>query len=119
MPRILIVDDEPGILSLLSTVFTRAGYGVKAASGPFAAMEMCASESFDVILSDIHMPGMDGHGLVRWAADAHPQTRSVLMSALDIHCGECPFRGRCKLLRKPFNPAVAVSVVGQLLHGPE
>ena len=80
-------------------------------------MDICASESFDVVLSDVNMPGMDGHGLVRWVSETYPQTRSILMSALEIQCGECPFRGRCKLLRKPFSPTDAVSLIGELLHG--
>ena len=115
MPSILIVDDEPGIRSLLSVAFVRAGYEVRTASGPFKAMEACAAQSFDAILSDIEMPGMDGHCLVRWVADTSPRTRSVLMSGFEITCGECPFAGRCQLLRKPFSPKAAVALIGQVL----
>ena len=118
MPRILVVDDEAGIRSLLSLAFRRAGHEVKTAPDPFQAMELFSSESFDAIVSDVQMPGMDGHGLVRWVAATYPQTRSVLMSAYDIHCGDCPFAGRCKLLRKPFLPNHAVAAVEQALNRP-
>jgi DNA-binding NtrC family response regulator len=116
MPRVLVVDDEPAICSLLSLAFVRAGYEVRTAADPFKAMELCTSESFDAILSDVHMPGMDGHCLVRWVASTHPKVRSVLMSALDITCGECPFAGRCRLLRKPLNPKTAVAIITQVLN---
>lgn len=114
MPRVLIVDDEPAIRSLLSLTFVRAGYEVRTAADPYKAMEACASESFDAILSDVQMPGMDGHGLVRWVATTYPTIRTVLMSGFDIPCGICPF-GRCTLLRKPFNPKDAVAIITQVL----
>jgi CheY-like chemotaxis protein len=70
MPRVLIVDDEPAIRKLLSLAFVRAGYDVRTAADPYKAIEACVSESFDAILSDVQMPGMDGHALVRWVASA-------------------------------------------------
>jgi DNA-binding NtrC family response regulator len=116
MPRILIVDDEPGIRTLLSLTFRRAGYEVKTASSPFKAMEICAAEPFDAVLSDVEMPGMDGHCLVRWISDKFPKMRSVLMSSLDVECTECPFANRCHMLRKPFRPQEAVAVLDNVLQ---
>lgn len=116
MPTLLIVDDEPAIQALLSVAFTRAGYEVKTAGGPDQAMELCGSQKFDAILSDVQMPGLDGHSLIRWVADKYPETRSVLMSGFDIHCADCPLTGRCSLLRKPFLPSMAITAVGQALR---
>jgi len=116
MPRLLIVDDEHAIRSMLAHAFARAGYEVKTASDPFQAMDLFDSESFDAILTDVQMPGMDGHSLIRWVAEAYPAVRSVLMSGYDIRCGDCPFPGRCELLQKPFVPSVAVAAVGQVLR---
>jgi len=116
MPRLLIVDDEQAIRSMLAHAFARAGYEVKTAADPFQAMDLFASEAFDAILSDVQMPGMDGHSLIRWVAETHPTVQSVLMSGYDIRCGDCPYPGRCKLLQKPFMPGTAVEAVGQVLH---
>lgn len=69
MPTVLIVDDEPAIRSVLSLAFVRAGYEVRTADGPATAMELCGSQKFDAILSDIQMPRIDGHSLIRWVAD--------------------------------------------------
>ena len=118
MPTLLIVDDEPAIQSMLSAAFTRAGYQVKTAGGPSQAMELCGAQRFDAILSDVQMPGLDGHSLIRWVADKYPETRSVLMTGFDVHCGECPLTGRCQLLRKPFLPSTAVTAVGHALREP-
>src|SRR5689334_25423914 len=63
---ILIVDDESSIRSLLTATFTSAGYDVRAAPNVAAAMELCGIRSFDVVLTDVRMPGLTGHDLVRW-----------------------------------------------------
>jgi DNA-binding NtrC family response regulator len=115
MPRLLIVDDEPGIRSLLSIAFKRAGYDVRTAPDAAKAIEACNLEPPDAILSDIQMPGMDGHGLIRWVAAEHPEVRPILMSGFDIRCGTCPLDGTCTLLRKPFIPKDAVEAVGRVL----
>ena len=118
MPRILIVDDERAILSLLSKYFARAGYEVQTAGSAEEAMAFCGKESFDALLSDVHMPETSGHELVQWAAVAQPTIRCVLMSAVenDTDCGDCPYLTGCNLLSKPFNPANAVALIDKVLQ---
>ena len=116
MPRVLIVDDEDGIRSLLSTAFTRAGYWVTAAANAHSAMDLCERQRFDVILSDVNMSGMDGHGLVQWVSKAQPAIRSLLMSAEELVCHNCPNTRRCTFLQKPFLPEVAIAAVGEVLR---
>lgn len=111
MPAILIVDDEAPIRALLSAVFVRAGYEVQVASDGTEAMAVCAARSFDVLLSDVAMPEMNGHELARWVAVNHPATRTVLMSGYDIGCQKCGYSPRCKLVTKPFLPRDVVKAV--------
>lgn len=115
--RILIVDDEPAIRKLLALVFTRAGYEVRVAAHGGEAIGICDAESFDVLLSDVRMPGMNGHELVRSVVRRYPKTRFVLMSAYDdIKCEGCGVASRpCTQLTKPFNPNEAVSLVDRIL----
>jgi len=118
MPRILIVDDEKAIRSLLDRAFTKAGYEVRTAADGPEAIELCASEPFDVVLSDVRMPVMNGHELVRWIVRRSQNTRCVLMSGFDdIACQGCGVANQpCTLLPKPFAPAKAISLIGELLQ---
>jgi two-component system, cell cycle response regulator CpdR len=114
--RILIVDDEPWIRKLLTTVFTKAGYDVRAAEGGSEAMAMCIAEHFDAILSEVMMPGMDGHELARWVARHQPDTPSILMSGFDpFGCESCGMSQPCLLLPKPFSPKQAIATVEEAL----
>lgn len=101
--HILIVDDEEQLREAVSAILQRAGYAVKAAVSAEDAMNLCATESFDLVLSDVVMPGMDGHKLVRWIAANHPRTRTALMSGFDSIDGEGGGGPRRPLLRKPFS----------------
>jgi DNA-binding NtrC family response regulator len=114
--RILIVDDERTIRALLTAAFTNAGYEVRSAASGAEAMKICASERFDVVLSDVRMPGMNGHELVRRIMVQHPDTRFCLMSGFDLEredCGRAP--QQCTLLLKPFRPSQAVALITQIL----
>lgn len=120
MPRILVVDDEHAIRSLLAKVLARAGYEVHTAASGVHAIALCAaSKCFDVVLSDVIMPAMNGHELVREILKRHPTIRCVLMTGFDdIDCQDCPFAARCHMLRKPFLPKDAVSLIARVLREP-
>ena len=60
MPSILIVDDEPGVRSSLSGVLRDEGYSVDAVDSGEACLQRLAAQTYDVILLDIWLPGMDG-----------------------------------------------------------
>ena len=60
MPSILIVDDEPGVRSALSGVLRDEGYDVDAVDSGEAALEKLGRQSFDVVVLDVWLPGMDG-----------------------------------------------------------
>jgi DNA-binding NtrC family response regulator len=115
MSRILIVDDEKSILSLLRAAFSQAGYEVRTAASGREAMEICGRERFDAVLSDVVMPEVDGHEFVHWLAGRHPATRAVLMSGYDHGCSDCPGALPHRILAKPFRPSEAVSVIDDAL----
>jgi CheY-like chemotaxis protein len=115
MPKILIVDDEPVVLSFTRAIFQRAGFEVVAAANAEAAQAACQSQALDVMLTDVRMPGMTGHELARWVAENSPATRTILMSGYDLACEQCPYSPRCSLIAKPFRPAQVLAAVREAL----
>jgi DNA-binding NtrC family response regulator len=118
MTRILIIDDEKAILGLLSLSFRREGYEVITAMSGEQALAICETDSFDAVLSDVSMPGIDGHQTVSRIRARTPAVVSVLMSGFHIDCtGSCRVQTRhCMWLQKPFAPRLAVSTVARLLE---
>jgi DNA-binding NtrC family response regulator len=113
--RILVVDDEQPIRDLVSLMLQEAGYSVKTAENGRAAIALCAAESFDLVLTDVTMPEVNGHELAQWVAAHCPATRTALMSGFDAGCQGCVYSPRCKLIAKPFLPAQIVEFVREAL----
>ncbi len=78
MARILLVDDEPSILSVLSTLLKAEGYTVSPINNPVKAAELLASDSFDLMITDIRMSPINGMDLLKMAQEQKP-TMSVLI----------------------------------------
>jgi len=83
MPRILVVDDETAIRSLLAMAFARAGYEVRTAGRAREALALCAVEAFDALLSDVLMPEMNGLEVQRRLQRVSPSTRVIVLTAKD------------------------------------
>src|SRR5215217_7078732 len=77
----LVVDDNPDITDMLAVMLRRAGYTVSDAHSAPDALALALARHFDVIVSDIGMPGMTGHELAR-ALRALPEYRSVPLIAV-------------------------------------
>src|SRR5215207_11537602 len=63
--RALVVDDNPDIADMLAAVLRHSGYEATTAYSPSDALTTALTEHFDVIISDIGMPGMNGYELAR------------------------------------------------------
>ena len=63
--RALVVDDYPDIANMLAAILRHSGYEVTVAYSPSDALRAARTEHFDVIISDIGMPGMNGYELAR------------------------------------------------------
>lgn len=78
--RILLVDDERPIVDAAATSLRRAGYVVAATTSPHEAIEMAIREPFDLLLSDIMMPGMNGIELLRTIKHLYPDIAGVMIT---------------------------------------
>jgi CheY-like chemotaxis protein len=79
--RMLIVDDDPLNLTLLSKTLQTGGLDIHTADDGRAAMQRLQQERFDLLLSDVQMPGMDGLSLLLWAREHCPHMAVILMTA--------------------------------------
>jgi DNA-binding NtrC family response regulator len=100
---------------LLARTLATAGYTVTTAASGDDAIAQCAAEPFDLVLSDVVMPKMDGHQLARWVAEYSPDTRTALMSGWDPGCQQCAYSPRCRIIAKPFDGRQMLSFVAQVL----
>jgi two-component system NtrC family sensor kinase len=78
--RVLVVDDEPGVLTLCSRLLAKAGYEAVPAESAAAGLRCLEREPFDLLLVDIRMPEMDGFALIREAREAQPDLAIVIMT---------------------------------------
>jgi two-component system NtrC family sensor kinase len=79
--KILIVDDEPQILTLVSRFLERSGYDVQMAVGGAMALEHLRSTPFALVLSDLKMPHVDGLRILQEVRARYPDTIFILMTA--------------------------------------
>ena len=79
--KVLVVDDEVGMLTLLRNYLTREGYEVHTAPSGETALQFLEEGDFAVVLTDLRMGGMDGLALVRAIHATRPETQVVLMTA--------------------------------------
>lgn len=79
--RILVVDDEEALRTVLSSELTSEGYDVRSAGDGDEAIAILAKETFHLVLLDIKMPRMNGFEVLRHLKKHHPATRVVMLTA--------------------------------------
>src|SRR4051794_9485634 len=80
MSRILIVDDEPGIRQSLKGVFEDEGFSADAVSSGEDCLRRIDQDSYDLILIDIWLPGIDGLETLRKIREKAPHTHVIMIS---------------------------------------
>jgi DNA-binding NtrC family response regulator len=108
---ILLIDDEPELRETLSDVLKEAGHNITELGDGRAAADLLATKTFDVILSDVRLPGVDGLTLLRLTRREAPLTDFILMTAFaDVGEAVAALKeGASDYLTKPFD-------VEELLH---
>ena len=106
---ILIVDDEQDIVNLIQEFLQKHGFNIHIFMKPLAALEYFVSHSrgYEIIISDIRMPGMNGYEFIRKLKERNPKVKVVLMSAFEINDKEfqnvLPDIKVDAFLQKPFS----------------
>lgn len=118
--HVLVVEDVPSLQKLLATVLRKAGHTVATAENGIEAVELTSRESFDAVLMDIQMPGMNGLDATRAIrareADTgqHLPIIAVTAHALMGDAQACRDAGTDAYLRKPVNFAELMTILGRL-----
>ncbi len=120
-PRVLVVDDESVIAQLIADVLGGEGFEVDTAPHGLAALDRLANRTYDVILSDLRMPELDGFGLFREIERRYPDLlgRFVFITGTSEHTDYQGFIDDVKVpvLTKPFDMMNLVRVVQGRLAG--
>ena len=112
-PRILVVDDESVILDILQDFLQFEGFHVTTANDGERASQILQHEIFDVLLTDLKMPGLGGLELLRRVADTGADTVTILMTGFGTveTAIEAMKRGAFDYILKPFKPEEVVRVL--------
>lgn len=120
-PQVLVVDDEEIIAQLIADVLGAEGYDVDTAPHGLAALESLEKRTYDLILSDLRMPQLDGLGLYREIEQRRPDLlrRFVFITGTSEHTDYQGFIDDVKVpvLTKPFDMMNLVRVVQSRLAG--
>src|SRR5574337_788571 len=105
MARILVVDDEPKLGALVAEMLQADGHAVVRAAGGREALQRLAAEPFQVVLTDLRMPEVDGLEVLRGARARSPAPEVVLMTAYGTaqSAVEAMKAGAADYLVKPFS----------------
>ena len=104
--RILLIDNEEGLCRLMEAVLCDSGYQVKAYTRSFEAMEEFVPKDYDLVVTDIKMPGMDGLEVLQRVKEQAPNLPVVMITAFaTVEMSiQALRRGAYDMLTKPFEP---------------
>jgi DNA-binding NtrC family response regulator len=105
--RVLVVDDEPAVLLLTSTVLGRANFKVATAASAEEALERMGREAFDLVVTDFRMCGESGEAVVIAARGRQPQSPVIVMTEWINELPEWLRAGPAavRIITKPFSVA--------------
>jgi len=115
--RVLVVDDKENILKLFARLLGDT-YEVTCAEDGARALALVAAQEFDVVVSDVRMPGADGFEVLRAVKSRHPDTEVVMMTgyATVQDAVEAMRAGAFDYLQKPFLPDAAAELVTRAME---
>jgi DNA-binding NtrC family response regulator len=122
MARILLIDDDEQVRSMVKRMLARAGYAdVLEAGDGLAGMRLFGREPFDLVITDIIMPGQEGIETIMELSRDYPRTKIIAMSGggrIDPrgYLETASHLGASRTLAKPFKSSDLIGVVKELLN---
>ena len=118
--RILVVDDESYVRVLLKRVLTRRGHDVYVADDGEAALELMGEHRYDLVLTDVVMPGIDGFDLLRRVKATYPAVTVIVLTgyARKQSISDFLLYGADEYLSKPFQVQALLDSVDRVVNDP-
>lgn len=119
-PRILVVDDEQAVRDLLVKTLTMADYEVDTADDGASALDRLRSSDYDLLITDLKMPGMDGLSVIRQARQQSMALPIIIITGYSTEASaiEAINLGVSGYLTKPFRLPRILSVTARALGEP-
>jgi len=120
MARVLVIDDQDSIRRVVRRALEQDGHEVFDASDGELGMEILESHSFDIVITDIFMPGQDGIVTLRQVRKRFPEVKVIVISGgdstgmMDLR-QDAELLGAVTSLQKPFNAREIMDVVRSVL----
>ena len=120
MARVLVVDDEPRIVSFVSRALSAEGFQVDGAHDGDRALELATTGSYELVVLDLLLPQIDGMTVLQDLMEQRPEQRVLVLSALsDVETKvRCLEFGASDYLSKPFSLAELIARVRARLRQP-
>jgi CheY-like chemotaxis protein len=115
--KVLVVDDEPAVRTALSEILTAEGHEVAACADGPAALERSREEAFDLVITDLSMPGMSGWEVAGCVKAERPETPVLLITGWgeQIDPAEARAKGVDAVLAKPFTRIDLAMLIVELI----
>jgi DNA-binding NtrC family response regulator len=116
--QILLVDDQVSFCHHIKAVLEQEGYEVAVANRADQALQLLSCKAFDILLTDMKMPGVDGLDLFKMARKADPEISGIIMTAYGSIASavESIKQGVTDYLQKPFEPEALLIAVEKTLR---
>ncbi len=113
--KVLLVEDDRALRDALADTLELGGYAFRAVESAEVALQALAEEGFGLVISDVNMPGMDGHQLLGMIRSRYPQVPVLLMTAYGAveRAVDAMRQGAADYLLKPFEPKTLLDLVAR------
>jgi CheY-like chemotaxis protein len=115
--NILLVDDDPDTRNIVPRILAKSNYTVSVCSSGAEALQKLTKKKFDLVLSDLRMPGMSGVELLKNIRETYPDLPVILLTAVadldsEMEAARDDMQG---YLRKPYTAGELTKAVGAML----
>jgi CheY-like chemotaxis protein len=126
MASILVIDDDRAVLATIKVLLERAAHTIEAVDNSRDGLQLVASQSFDLLIVDIFMPGMDGFETMKLVHQSRPDMPVIVILGQQFSFASdrppdflymATKLGAVSSLQKPFKPAQLLAAVDSSLSG--